>query len=328
MMRVVAWIAVSLAVASAQESKQTEAKPVPVEASAAIRESLGACRQPEICEVLPDPVKYPELHAKQLELAKNYVGLKEIAGYPCYDFVAECDNDKVRVLLDTLSASTSLRATATRERFWPESLISWNKGKQLRSVAWSAKTNEVVFIDGDNQMRYSLAAEAVKHLRSTMGDMRVMRPDAPEEAAPLLEALKQGAKLTLHEGLPRLPAKDGSDKDALKRRGEWSLDGFQFFKTGIVDRDTGALKDLLLKKDALAAWGGPKACGGFHPDFAITWKVAERDVSLMICFGCHEAKFADPQGDLLFDLPEESYDALQAELEKFKPVPTEASPEK
>ncbi|HEY1120560.1 MAG TPA: hypothetical protein VGE67_03135, partial [Haloferula sp.] len=248
MIRIVAWIAVSLAVVSAQESKDAEAKPVPVEASAAIRQALAACRGPQIREVLPDPVIYPELHAKQSELAKNYAGgLTEVAGYPCYDFVAEYDNDKVRVLLDTLSASSSLRATSTRERFWPESLISWDKGKQLRAVAWSAKTDEVVFIHGDNQMRYSLVAEAVKHLRSTMGDMRVMRPDAPEEAAPFLEALKQGAKLTMYEGLPRLPAKDHSGEDALKLRGEWSFDGFQFFKTGIVDRDTGALKDLLLK---------------------------------------------------------------------------------
>jgi hypothetical protein len=68
--------------------------------------------------------------------------------------------------------------------------------------------------------------------------------------------------------------------------------------------------------------------GAIIPDFAITWNVAEREVSLLVCFGCHEAMFVDPEGNLLYDLPGESYQALKAELEKFRPIPVGVSREK
>ena len=112
-----------------------------------------------------------------------------------------------------------------------------------------------------------------------------------------------------------------SSEDALKLRGEWLIDGVPFMKTGTVDRDTEVLRVLLRKEGALTPWGGEKMCGGFHPDFAITWKVEERDVSLMVCFTCHEAIFVSSAGNLNYDLPKESYEALKTELEKFRPVP-------
>lgn len=328
MMRVVVWIAVSLALASAQERSDAGVKPVPVEASAGIRNSFAGCREPEIRDVLPDPVKYPQLHAAEVKKAQEYYRLAQISEYPCYNVEPGYDSDRVQPLLDTLSTSASLQSTASGERFWPQKIISWGKGKQVRRVAWSTKTNEVVFLEGGKRLRYRLTPEAVKHLRTTVGDMRVMRPDALEEAAPSLNALKEGAKMTIYEGLPRLPLRDNSGDEALKRRGEWLVGGFQFFKTGTVDRETGVLRNLLLKEEALLAWRGQKFCGAFHPDFAITWKMAESDVSLMVCLTCHEAIFTSPAGDLLYDLPTESYEALKAELEKFRPVPAQLPSEK
>lgn len=323
MIRTLAWTIAGLAVASAQvasdENRDTEEKPAPVEASAAVRESLADCRAPRILEALPDPVKYPELHAKELEGTRQSYGMvSKIAGYTCYPVDPGYSEDLIQPLLDTLSASANLQATASRERFWPEKMISWGKGDQVRRVALSIRTKEVVFFDGKEQMRYGLTGEAVKRLKSTVGDLRVMRPDALEEAVPLLDAMKQGTGITIHEGIPRFPLKD-SGEGVLKRRGEWLIGGFQFLKTGTVARDTKALRDLLLKEGALATWGGGKACGGFHPDFAVTWRVDKQEVSLLVCFGCHEVIFFRPEGTLIYDLPKESYDALKNELERFRP---------
>jgi hypothetical protein len=325
-MRILAWVAVCLAIAKAQVPSEGNngpgGKPTPVEASATVRKSLASSRRPKIREALPDPVKYPEFHAKVLEQTRQDFRFQQIAIYPCYHVDLGYAEDFAQPLFDILSAPASLQETTNREHFWPETVISWGKASQVQYAALSIRSREVVFFDGEEQLRYGLAGEAVKGLRDTPAGHRVMRPDPLEAAAPLLEALKKGVPITIHEGIKRF-ASLGSTEEALKRRGEWLIDLFQFFKTGTVDRDTKALRDLLLKEGALGTWSGGKACGGFHPDFAITWKVAERDVSLMLCFGCHEAMFADEAGNLLYNLPKESYDALKGELEKFKSAPTE-----
>ena len=35
-------------------------------------------------------------------------------------------------------------------------------------------------------------------------------------------------------------------------------------------------------------YGGPKLCGGYHPDYCFEWHSPQGTVYILLCTGCHE----------------------------------------
>lgn len=78
------------------------------------------------------------------------------------------------------------------------------------------------------------------------------------------------------------------------------------------------LRRLACAADSYWSYGGPKLCGGFHPDYCLAWKDGEAAYHFLICFGCHEVKLYGPRTELILDLRKESYAAFKAALETHR----------
>jgi hypothetical protein len=144
------------------------------------------------------------------------------------------------------------------------------------------------------------------------------RPDDLKDAKPFLEILASEEPITIHQGAPR-PG-HYQDPQTEKERGVVTFGFFKFFKTGIAERELGGLRSLLAKEGAITEWRGRKACGGFFPDFCVTWMEDKERVVLHICLTCHEVRIEKGSTCLLYDLGEESYNELKQELERFRKV--------
>ena len=139
----------------------------------------------------------------------------------------------------------------------------------------------------------------------------------PNETVPYLGSLKRGVKLTVYEGLPHqmfeadLLEKERKTKPIVKftvtpkatQTETKKTENYAFYKTPLKlkDEDLESIRDLLSSANTYSAWAGAKACGGFHPDFAVEWTSDGKTMRALICFGCGEIILAGGGQDLLYD---------------------------
>jgi hypothetical protein len=93
------------------------------------------------------------------------------------------------------------------------------------------------------------------------------------------------------EGLPHQNNEELLNSE-LKKRNSFKCNGFNFYKgkKQLSFADTESLRNLLMDRESYRKYSGPKACGGFHPDFVIQFKQKEEIVTIQLCFGCSEAR--------------------------------------
>jgi hypothetical protein len=70
------------------------------------------------------------------------------------------------------------------------------------------------------------------------------------------------------------------------------------------------LRELLSDYRNFQTYGGPKLCGGFHPDLLVEFKEKGGTLRVLICFGCHEVKFARPKGSFMVDMEDKGFERL------------------
>lgn len=139
------------------------------------------------------------------------------------------------------------------------------------------------------------------------------KTDAPavEDSSALRASLAKADALVVHEGLPHhMFEKDLLAKE-LKRQDVEKIGGYGFYTPAATIPDPAALKELLQSEATLVTFGGEKRCGGFHPDYAVSWKVDQITRQALICFGCHEIIFIE--GEKTF-----RYDLASGKAEKFE----------
>jgi hypothetical protein len=86
------------------------------------------------------------------------------------------------------------------------------------------------------------------------------------------------------------------------------------------------LLTLLGSDGTLLTFSGEKKCGGFHADYALTWKVAGVEYAALFCFGCGEVKLFGPQQEFRYDIGEE--DSLTRILKHYvrnRPKPSNSA---
>ncbi len=74
------------------------------------------------------------------------------------------------------------------------------------------------------------------------------------------------------------------------------IQGFPFYEQplSIAATDVEELRRLSAAADSFAPYGGPKDCGGYHPDYCLSWKDGANTYELLICFNCQEMKIYGP----------------------------------
>lgn len=132
------------------------------------------------------------------------------------------------------------------------------------------------------------------------------------------EAKPVGA-LVVHEGLPHqsmeaeLYAKEKARvPDAL----EWG--GFRFYPKPLTikEADLKAVRAAVSDKGTYAAFSGEKKCGGFHPDYAVSWGGGASRA--LICFGCNEVMLLDNGKSTRHDLGSSQGDVLERALRHYR----------
>jgi hypothetical protein len=129
------------------------------------------------------------------------------------------------------------------------------------------------------------------------------------EASAIYRATVAAAKsIVVFEGLPH----QMWDRDLLaveiQRKDTQKIWEFPFYTPSIAATNADDLRQLLSSSNSIVVYGGPKGCGGYHPDYCISWQAEEITYYALVCFGCHEIVFYDGKKPLIYDLDEEAYE--------------------
>lgn len=317
-----------LSLLTAQEKadlpEATQDRMAEVSASDSFRSSLRKATEVTPYEALPDPAHHPKLFKKEIEdlrtkMAMTPVRVADQLVYPFSEpYRVEREYDTWIEALTDPAGIHQLESEKKLPHFHAENLISWESGKSEFQALISFRLKQIVFARDGERLRYRLEPKTYQALVDHFRHTRRFRPDAREEARRFLDALESSSKVSAYEGTPRPNL--GDPTNSKKTRGTFVLDGYEFYKTGTPERDTKKLKSILAAKDSIIEWRGIKACGGFHPDLCLIWGPEDNRSRILICLTCHEVMIEDTDSSLLFDIGNEAYEELKAEVEQFRAV--------
>ena len=116
------------------------------------------------------------------------------------------------------------------------------------------------------------------------------QPPAFEE---LLASLRSADTLYVYEGLPHQFEERELLEQEQKRTDTVQFGGYPFYTPRILMDPTGAtklLEQINLPETFYIRRGEPLDCG-FHPDYAVSWMDGTSERFVLLCFGCHQARF-------------------------------------
>jgi hypothetical protein len=149
-------------------------------------------------------------------------------------------------------------------------------------------------------------------------------PPSVEASVIYRTAASAATSLLVFEGLPHPMSEKQALETESKRKDTKKLLLYMFYTPGADARNAEEIRKLLSNPAGLAVYRGPKGCGGFHPDYSISWQAGETSHYALICFGCGEIVFYDGKTSLRYDLPKDTlakYKELLAVHEAKRPKP-------
>ena len=143
------------------------------------------------------------------------------------------------------------------------------------------------------------------------------------DASAIYRTTVSGAKsIVVFEGLPHQMWDKELLATELKRKDTKEIWNYPFYTPSENARNADDLRKLLSSATSVAIYSGPKQCGGYHPDYCISWRAGEVSYYALICLGCHEIVFYDGKTSVIYDLDEGAsnrYDELLAVYEAKRP---------
>src|SRR5215211_6479570 len=144
--------------------------------------------------------------------------------------------------------------------------------------------------------------------------------DRRSRFTPITKNIAHGSSLTLYEGLPHQAWEAELLKKELEAKETITVHGFPFYERPlpVAALDVEELRRLSAARESFSPYAGPKACGGYHPDYCLSWKDGEVTYELLICFSCHEMKFYGPKHEALADIRKDAFERFEAILKKYR----------
>lgn len=141
-------------------------------------------------------------------------------------------------------------------------------------------------------------------------------PPSKEASSKIRLAIKDSAHVYIHEGLPHHRAKPEILAKELRRKDTATIGSFHFYTPSVAVTHPEILQHILWSSDSILVYRGfMKACGGFHPDFAVEWFDADGSrYYALICFGCGEIVYSDGKSDYLYELEDGPREILRNAL--------------
>ena len=142
---------------------------------------------------------------------------------------------------------------------------------------------------------------------------------SPIEASAIYRTTVSAAKsLLVFEGLPHQSVEPVLLATELKRKDTTEIWDFPFYTPSIEATNADDLRKVLSNPASLAVYAGPKLCGGYHPDFCISWQAGKVNYYALICFGCHEIVFYNGKTSLIYDLDKAAIEEFQQLLAQHR----------
>ncbi|MDX1948369.1 MAG: hypothetical protein SFU86_23470 [Pirellulaceae bacterium] len=142
-------------------------------------------------------------------------------------------------------------------------------------------------------------------------------PSAPNAAR---RAIREANRITLYEGLPHPVYEQALYQGEKKSQSIQILSGYDFYQSSrkVTQLEAEGLFKTLAAAETYAAWRGPKACGGFHPDFGVEVQSGSEKYLLLLCFGCREVEVRSKRSRTVFDLTNFGHGKLRESLQNYR----------
>lgn len=140
------------------------------------------------------------------------------------------------------------------------------------------------------------------------------------ESSGVRNSLLRTQELLIHEGLPHQSFEPAALAAERAREDVAEIAGYPFYSPAVeADEDEkSSLKRLLSSKKSISSFSGEKPCGGFHPDFAVSWTTSTESFAALICYGCDEILFVSPSARFRYDLSSSSLSVLKEVFARFR----------
>lgn len=132
----------------------------------------------------------------------------------------------------------------------------------------------------------------------------------PKAAEQLGAIARRADAIVVYEGLPHQHFERESFESEIATKDVIDLDEHPFYREPleISPEDLDRIREFVTGPDAFFNFVGEKECGGFHPDYAVEWRVGQERFRLLLCFGCGEAKIFGPNLRSRHELGRDYYD--------------------
>ena len=181
-------------------------------------------------------------------------------------------------------------------------------------------SGEAILRQGDKSLRYDLGKATLEHFKKTLPiageesskeeraatkEFQRRRKPPVELTEEFREALRQGAAMEIHEGLPHPYHRPKVLAAEMKREDVGKIGGHAFYTPARDVSENAGLRKILGDATMVEQRSdGMKMCGGFHPDYAVGWESGGQPVYCLVCFGCGEITYLSGGKGMRYDMGE------------------------
>jgi hypothetical protein len=186
-----------------------------------------------------------------------------------------------------------------------------DNGRESNTVK---ENSEALEDDVDLEAEFAALEAGVDEVRVELTDSDLV------QFTPIAAAIQSASTLKLYEGLPHPGWEPKQLERELATKKTVEIRGSPFYAQpmAVAEEEFEPLRRLCAAKDSYWSYGGGKFCGGFHPDYCLTWTDGGDEYQLLICFGCHEMKLYGPKQELLVDIRDDAIAQFDERLRKHR----------
>lgn len=137
----------------------------------------------------------------------------------------------------------------------------------------------------------------------------IPNPATKEDSAYYRATIAITKSISVFEGLPHQRSPDLLAQE-IKRTDTTTIWGFPFYTPSVLATNADELKRLFSSPDTITTYSGEKFCGGYHPDYCLSWEAEKKTYYALICFGCAEVVFYDGAQRHIYDLSPDAWNRL------------------
>ncbi len=143
-----------------------------------------------------------------------------------------------------------------------------------------------------------------------------------EDLKPLVHSLQTAEIFEIYEGLPHQNLDPKLFEDELESKPTITFGGFPFYVVplDLAEEDCTDISELFGDVESFVPHDltSARACGGFHPDYCLTWQVGSNNFHALLCFGCSEVKAAGGRLELHLDIQENAREDFLMIFESYR----------